>query len=311
MLKDFFFVGPVYMDTRKVVFSFTTSPTRIKECSQMIRSVLNQTVKPDLVLLNVPEVFARTGEPYEIPEEISELVTVNSCKHDYGPGTKIVPTVSYLRENGWEEDTIVIYGDDDIWYPPCMISTYKSLAADSVWCVSGFDFMDGRICGSRDHGNKTSIAEGYGSVSTSLSFFDSDFEEYMRELSKTDDLKFSDDVTISNYLWGNSRPIRVCNIEYTLGFRLLWHGQSILAYGNGPDALHKGACGTLPTNQERYKRVVDALTSSRERYFPLFTSRPSCNKIEKPGQPSSHTHMMNFTTGQPRSGSAASLLFSW
>lgn len=261
------------MGARKVVFSFTTSPTRIKKCGTMIRSILYQTVRPDLILLNIPEVFERTGEYYEIPDEVNELVTVNICEHDYGPGTKIVPTITYLRENEWDEDTMIIYGDDDIRYLPKMIETYLSLPDESVWCVAGFNFVDYNVNASLVHGNKVTIAEGYGSVCGSLSFFESDFEEYMRKLSETNDFKFSDDVTISNYLWRKGVPINICNVKDRLGCKLLWQRQSILNYGKEQDALHKGASGITSNNVDRYKRIIDTLTNSKERHFPIFSLR--------------------------------------
>ena len=266
-----FLSNKVYrMADTKVVFSFTTSPQRIHKCGEMIRSLLTQSVKADLILLNIPKVFKRTGEFYKIPKDLKKQIKVNVIKHDYGPGTKIVPTVSYLRESNWDEDTIIIYGDDDIRYLPRMIEVYKEQTSDAVWCVSGFNFIDFQILGSRGHKDNVSIAEGYGSVCTRLSFFGTDFEPYMYKWSEVDDLKFSDDVTISNYLWRKNIPIHVCNIENKLSFALLWKSQSILSYGNESDALHNGASGITSNNTDRYKRVISILTADNERYFPVY-----------------------------------------
>ena len=112
----------------KFIVSFTTSPTRINKCGPMIHSILDQTRKPDLFLLNIPETFARTGESYVIPKYIRKSLTVNQIDVDYGPATKILPAVMYLRERAGDydpENTRIIYLDDDIAYPKRMIETYE------------------------------------------------------------------------------------------------------------------------------------------------------------------------------------------
>ena len=70
----------------------------------MIHSILDQTRKPDLFLLNIPEEFARTGESYNVPKYIRKSLTVNRIATDYGPATKIVPTVAYLTDRDSRRD---------------------------------------------------------------------------------------------------------------------------------------------------------------------------------------------------------------
>ena len=99
----------------KYVVSFTTSPTRIHKCQEMLESILKQSRTPDLILLNIPHVFKRTGKEYVVPENVSRHVCVNKIKIDYGPGTKIIPTIDFLKKNGYDKNnTRIIYLDDDI-----------------------------------------------------------------------------------------------------------------------------------------------------------------------------------------------------
>ena len=84
----------------KYVVSFTTSPTRIHKCQPMLKSILKQSRTPDLIVLNIPHVFNRTGKEYIVPENVSQHVCVNKIKIDYGPATKVVPTIDFLKENG-------------------------------------------------------------------------------------------------------------------------------------------------------------------------------------------------------------------
>ena len=46
----------------KVIISLTTSPTRILLMEPVINSILNQSYPPDLIRINIPKVFKRTGK---------------------------------------------------------------------------------------------------------------------------------------------------------------------------------------------------------------------------------------------------------
>src|SRR4051794_1700330 len=87
-----------------IVVSFTTSPMRLPKCRPVIDSLLNQTRRPDAILLNLPPRFDRTGEeypPYELlPNWLigDSLVKIERCDRDWGPATKILPTVMRLQQ---------------------------------------------------------------------------------------------------------------------------------------------------------------------------------------------------------------------
>ena len=259
------------------VVSFTTSPTRIQKCSQMIYSILEQSRKPNLFLLNIPEEFARTGESYNVPKYIRKSLTVNRIATDYGPATKIVPTVAYLKDRAGTYDpehTRIIYLDDDIAYPKKMIETYEKMIAsndDNVWTSTGFDFVNMRLNGKRSHKDVATIAEGYGSVCVKLNTFGDDFMEYMTRYTAIDNqiCRLSDDVILSNYYHRRNVGIYIMNIPEFLSINDIWRDQKILDYGNEADALHLGASGTSDNNVDRYKRVIAALNKNKERRFKM------------------------------------------
>ena len=261
----------------KIVVSFTTSPTRINKCGPMINSILDQTRKPDLFLLNIPEQFARTGETYIVPKYIRKSLTVNRIAVDYGPATKIVPAVLYLREHADiydPEHTRIIYLDDDIAYPKKMIETYEKMIApndNNVWTSTGFDFVNMRLDGKRTHKDVATIAEGYGSVCVKLNTFGDDFMEYMTRYTAYDNqiCRLSDDVILSNYYHRCNVGINIMNIPSFLSINDIWRDQKILDYGNEADALHLGAGGTSDNNVDRYKRVIAVLNKNKERRFKM------------------------------------------
>lgn len=263
----------------KFVVSFTTSPTRINRCSQMIHSILNQTRKPYLFLLNIPEQFARTGDTYIVPKYIRKSVTINHIQHDYGPATKIVPTVEYVThcDRAREFDpkhTRIIYLDDDIEYPKRMIETYEKMIApndDNVWTATGFDFVNMQLNGKRSHKDVATIAEGYGSVCVKLNTFGDDFIDYMTRYTAIDNqiCRLSDDIILSNYYHRRNVGIYIMNISGFLSIRDIWNEKRILDYGNEADALHLGAGGTSDNNVDRYKRVITALSKAKDRRFKM------------------------------------------
>lgn len=261
----------------KMVVSFTTSPTRINKCGPMLNSILDQSRKPDLFLLNIPEEFARTGETYIVPKYIRKSLTVNRIQVDYGPATKIVPTVLYLREHAElynPEDTRIIYLDDDIAYPKKMVETYEKMIAPNdhnVWTSTGFDFVNMELNGKRNHRDTATIAEGYGSVCVKLNTFGDDFMEYMTHYTAIDNqiCRLSDDIILSNYYHKRNVGINIMNLPGFLSINDIWQEQKILDYGNEADALHLGAGGTSDNNVDRYKRVIIALNKNKERRFKL------------------------------------------
>lgn len=245
----------------------------------MIHSILDQTRKPDLFLLNIPEEFARTGESYSVPKYIRKLLTVNRIPIDYGPATKIVPTVMYLtdRERCDKFDpkyTRIIYLDDDIAYSKKMVETYERVIApndDNVWTTTGFDFVNMHLNGKRAHKDIATIAEGYGSVCVKLNTFGDDFMEYMARYTAAENqiCRLSDDVILSNYYHRRNVGIYIINLPGFLSIQDVWDEQRILEYGNQDDALHMGASGTSDNNVDRYKRVITALNKAKDRKFKI------------------------------------------
>jgi|Laugresu1bdmlbdd_1035124.scaffolds.fasta_scaffold00048_9 hypothetical protein len=263
----------------KFIVSFTTSPTRINKCGPMINSILDQTRKPDLFLLNIPEEFARTGETYIVPKYIRKSLTVNRISTDYGPATKIIPTVAYLSDRDRSDEynpeyTRIIYLDDDIAYPKKMVETYERMIAPNdhnVWTSTGFDFVNMDLHGKRGYRDTATIAEGYGSVCVKLNTFGDDFMEYITRYTAIDNqiCRLSDDVILSNYYHRRNLGIFIMNLPGFLSINDIWQEQKILDYGNEADALHLGAGGTSDNNVDRYKRVITALNKNKERKFKL------------------------------------------
>ena len=98
----------------KVIISFTTTPEHIKKIKPLLNSLLDQTVKVDQIVLNIPKDLK-----YDIPKEYNNILNVFECGKDYGCATKFIPTI--LREQN--KDTIIILIQDNYIYGKDYIET--------------------------------------------------------------------------------------------------------------------------------------------------------------------------------------------
>ena len=108
---------------KKVIVSLTTFPERINIVVKNLKTLLTQTMKPDMIILWLaPEQFPN-GEK-DLPHELLDLkeygLTIDWYK-DIRSYKKIIPTLKKYP------DSIIITTDDDIYYAPDTVeSLYKS-----------------------------------------------------------------------------------------------------------------------------------------------------------------------------------------
>ena len=252
-----------------MIVSFTTSPTRIHKCKPMLDSILNQTKRPELILLNIPMRFRRTGETYDIPEYVLDNIMINVAEQDYGPATKIIPTIKHLNKNGYPGDTRIVYLDDDILYQDTMLETLDEVIKDdNIYTCTGFHIVNNRIVGVRDHLANATIAEGYGGVCVTLDTFESDLYSYIDKYTlKELDFFLSDDMVLSNYYHKKGRKIKIINAQGKYSVFDMWNQKNILDYGNLTDALHNGADGISHNNVNRYSKVTYRFALENEQYY--------------------------------------------
>ena len=116
-----------------IYVSITTIPQRIKNLGKSVESLLKQTRKPDKIFINIPFKYKRFNEVIndeQIPKFDDNYVEINRCE-DYGPGTKLLGSLSKLKKN-----SLIILADDDNIYEDYMIEKfhyYYSLEPDNAY----------------------------------------------------------------------------------------------------------------------------------------------------------------------------------
>lgn len=127
----------------------TSWKLRIGNVAPVLKTILNQTVKPDLIELNLSiEEFPNKEE--ELPEDLKQLmednkiIEINWCEGNTWTFKKIIPTLKKF----YGEKYYLVSIDDDYLYAPSFIG--KSIAELERLGVDAFNFSNTAILGNRE-----------------------------------------------------------------------------------------------------------------------------------------------------------------
>jgi len=190
-----------YTRPKKIVVSLTTLPSRMDHLEKTVRSILNNTVQPDMIYINIPNFSKREQKNYEIPDSLKHIpkVTINYIKDDFGPASKLIPTL----EKETDPETIIITVDDDLNYDDSLIDHLLGCSnkfPNNVICVCGWNYINLRVLllpilypNLKYKPRKVKILQGYCGVIYKRKFFKDDITQYMpcKECFTTDDIYIS------------------------------------------------------------------------------------------------------------------------
>jgi hypothetical protein len=215
---------------RKVIATLTTIPSRMENVHITIESILNQTIKPDEVVLSIPTHSIREEKDYELSDEVKKLsdegkITLLYCDEDYGPATKLLGVLKREIDLDYTEDRepILITFDDDKRYHNNAIHNLLSsdlIECGVVVCRKGSriymvdedhpfhtDKNSGileRIYNGADESSvrRVDVLFGTGGVAYRPSYFDHDVFDYKAENEDFPEVSafFVDDIFLSGYL---------------------------------------------------------------------------------------------------------------
>jgi len=113
-------------EKRKVIITLTTIPSRLNNIGYTLKSLLNQTIQADEIVVSLPLNSIREkseNDPYIMNDTLKNFIkehniTVYRCSKDYGPATKIIGVLERqiplnLSEN---VEPLIITVDDDKFY---------------------------------------------------------------------------------------------------------------------------------------------------------------------------------------------------
>lgn len=144
----------------RVVVSLTTIPDRLDHIRPTLHSLLDQSRRPDGIVLNLPWISLRQQREYHVPEYLERLscVHVHRCDRDWGPATKFLPTLQTEKD----PDTMIIVTDDDQIYPRNMVEDFVEHAKKlpkAALCARGHAIPAAMVHTERDTIYGTAITE--------------------------------------------------------------------------------------------------------------------------------------------------------
>ena len=83
-----------------IYVSLSTIPSRIKSLKKSVESLLNQSLKPDKIFINIPLKYERFSEVIredQIPQFNSKIIEITRCE-DCGPGTKLLGSLNKIKK---------------------------------------------------------------------------------------------------------------------------------------------------------------------------------------------------------------------
>lgn len=190
----------------KVTLSLTTVPQRLEQIIEgwgvkpVIEKLLNLSYNNYEIHFNIPYVNRKINREYIIPEwlieyeKIYDKLKIFRCD-DYGPLTKLVPTLQRLEN----DNDIIITVDDDLMYIDGFIEEHlekRKKFPNMAIGFAGISAIDGscHFCTTVEKDTRVKILEGYKTVSYLKKFFKKDFfDDFVNQ-------SWSDDIIISAYL---------------------------------------------------------------------------------------------------------------
>lgn len=115
-----------------MIFSLTTIPPRSLHLDSIVKNCLEQTIKPEKIILNLPNSYQRfPKEKLLISEFVLDNVRIRRCE-DIGPLCKI---------GGCQYDTdFLVVIDDDSIFPSDLVETYYNAFdsyGENAYCLRG------------------------------------------------------------------------------------------------------------------------------------------------------------------------------
>lgn len=122
----------------KLIATLTTLPSRIVYLEPVLRSMLDQSMPPDEIHLQLPKHCLKENCGYTLPDFIHNYPQVKVFEHeqDFGPSTKWLPALAHLQG----EEAMLLIMDDDCHYTSAMVANlYGFFQKDrsQVYCSTG------------------------------------------------------------------------------------------------------------------------------------------------------------------------------
>lgn len=202
------------MSSNKYILSLTIIPSRINYIESTIKSLVEQTLKPEKIVLNIPKKytfrFNSSIQDFHIEKILNKYIDkiiINYIDDDYGPGTKLLGLIKSKIINLDSKDTYIVLVDDDHIYKPYMLEyfdNYNKKHYDNKLITASY------YCYNSD---KVIIGQGADGFFIKIELLNK-FEDYYNIIKKYDFIHYHDDYYISYYFHLKQIPINYIKPPY-------------------------------------------------------------------------------------------------
>ena len=203
----------------KFIFSLTTIPNKFDKLYLTIDSLINQTIKPEKIIVNIPRKYSLRFKTSIDNSKIIEFnkkyenknVIINLLDNDYGPGTKLLGIFNNNLINLNDKNTYIILVDDDNIYKPNMIEYFINYKKVNTNCeVASYHLYP--LMGIRIGQG----ADGFFIKSTELN----KFIKYYNIIKNFDYINYHDDFYISYFF--HLKKTKIYYIRFNNGLESVW-----------------------------------------------------------------------------------------
>ena len=190
------------MKKNNYIVSLTTIPAKFDNLYLTIDSIINQTILPDKIIINIPKIYNfRMNSTSISQDKINEFINkyskynvfVNMIDKDFGPGTKLLGLFhSNIIETYDDDNMYIILVDDDLIYKPYMIEFFDNYTK----CNDNIDVdVASYYVYNHEQIDVGQGADGFFIKKSSLNLF----LQYYNVIKEEDYIHYHDDFYISYY----------------------------------------------------------------------------------------------------------------
>ena len=234
-----------------IYISITTIPSRIKSINKTIDSLVNQTLKPDKIFVNIPLEYKRFKnqiEDDEIPS-LPDIVEVTRCE-DFGPGTKLLGSLNKIKKN-----SLLILADDDHIYENFMLEKFYyhyNLSSNNAY--SFYVHPLGNF----------GIGQGADGFAINTNFLDGINNFYNKIVKDYNELFIHDDLWISYYLFF-IKKVKIFSLQKYLKIKEDGKRKTIYKIHNNESTLLSNyGSNVVDAVRERDKRSINSIKYIQE-----------------------------------------------
>lgn len=202
------------MSSNKYILSLTTIPSRINYIESTIKSLVEQTLKPEKIVLNIPKKYTfRFNSSIQdlhiekILNKYIDKIIINYIEDDYGPGTKLLGLIKSKIIKLDSKDTYIVLVDDDHIYKPYMLEyfdNYNKKHYDNKLRTASYHCYNSQ---------NLTIGQGADGFFINLELLNK-IEDYYDIIKKYEFIHYHDDYYISYYFHLKQIPINYIKPPY-------------------------------------------------------------------------------------------------